>query len=301
MRSIVLAAAVAGLSVASLAVVAPVATPAQAAPGEDDVGAEASRSIGAITGTATPTAPGMRLLSGWQAPDGSRVAAIEITVAPGWHTYWRVPGEAGIPPRFDWSGSRNLAGVSYVWPRPIRFETAGMQTFGYKQKLVLPVRLRPTDPGAPMQIALDADFGVCSDICIAAEATADLALPPDAAEDGRAEIEAALAERVQSAAEAGVVEATCRLAPGAEGNEIIATVTFARPTDPGDVALIEAGRPDVWIGTPETRVEGRTLTASAPMEALGSDAGPMIARDAMRLTVVGPDRAVDISGCKAPD
>ena len=46
------------------------------------------------------------------------MAAVEIRLAPGWHTYWRVPGEAGIPPRFDWSGSQNLAAVAYEWPRP---------------------------------------------------------------------------------------------------------------------------------------------------------------------------------------
>ncbi|MBB5222639.1 DsbC/DsbD-like thiol-disulfide interchange protein [Amaricoccus macauensis] len=308
MHPIVLATAAAGLAIAAPVVALAedaVPTPATAEEAGPAAAAavipEVSRSVASIaTGIAAAAAPGMRLLSGWRAPDGSRVAAIEIALAPGWHTYWRIPGEAGIPPRFDWSESRNLAAVSYEWPRPIMFETEGMQTFGYEQKLVLPVRLRPADPSAPMEITLEADFGVCSDICIAAEASAELALAPDAAEDGRHEIETALAQRAQSAAEAGVVRATCTLTPGADGDEIIATVTFAQPTNPGEIALIEPGRPDIWIGTPQSSVEGLTLTASAPMEALGSDATSVIARDDMRLTVLGPDRVVDIRGCEAP-
>ncbi len=58
------------------------------------------------------------LLAGWREPDGSRIAAIAIDLAPGWYTYWRIPGEAGIAPRFDWSRSRNLASVAAEWPRP---------------------------------------------------------------------------------------------------------------------------------------------------------------------------------------
>jgi hypothetical protein len=52
---------------------------------------------------------------------------------------------------------------------------------------------------------------------------------------------------------------------------------------------------------PESRVEGRTLTASAPIEVLGATGGPMIARDELRLTVLGGNQAVDIRGCEAPD
>jgi DsbC/DsbD-like thiol-disulfide interchange protein len=243
----------------------------------------------------------MRLVPGWRTPEGARVAAIEIRLAPGWHTYWRVPGEAGIPPSFDWSASRNLAAVSYEWPRPETFESDGMQTFGYERVLVLPVRLKPVDPSAPIELALAAAFGVCSDICMPAEATAALTLSPDAPEDGRDEIEAALAERLRSAAEAGVVRATCAMAPGAGGGEIVATVTFAHPPAPDQIAVIEPGRPDVWIGMPESRVDGRTLTARAPIEVAGAAAGTMIARDDVRLTLLGAEDAVDIHGCQAPD
>lgn len=268
----------------------------------------ASQSLAAVPGSVTGTvsgpfagaAPRVRVLSGWTGDDGRRVAAIEIRLAPGWHTYWRVPGEAGIPPRFDWSGSENLAGVAYEWPRPDVFESAGMVTLGYERTLVLPVRLQPADPGAPMRIALAAEFGVCSDICVAAQASVEMTIEPGAAEDGRGEIEAALAERARNPDEAGVLSATCGLSQDGDGTEITATVTFSDPAGPGEIAIIEPGRPDVWIGMPESRTEGRTLTASAPIEALDARAGPVLSRGDVRLTVLGPTEAVDIRGCEAP-
>ena len=132
----------------------------------------------AVAQSAVTAVTGVDLLSGWRQADGTRVAALDIRLAPGWHTYWRVAGQAGIPPRFDWSGSENLASVSYEWPRPVIFENAGLQSFGFADRLVLPLRLRPVDAAAPIQLALDLDFGVCDDICIPAEAVLVATLAP---------------------------------------------------------------------------------------------------------------------------
>ncbi|HVH02926.1 MAG TPA: protein-disulfide reductase DsbD domain-containing protein, partial [Amaricoccus sp.] len=152
------------------------------------------------------------LLDGWREPDGSRLAALEIVLAPGWHTYWRVPGAAGIPPRFDWSGSANLASVAYEWPRPAVFERFGLRSFGFADRLVLPLRLRPRDASAPVDLALAVDFGVCDDICMPASAELAGRIAPDTPEEGRARIEAALADRPRSAGEAGVAAVACGLA-----------------------------------------------------------------------------------------
>jgi DsbC/DsbD-like thiol-disulfide interchange protein len=241
---------------------------------------------------------GVGIVEGWREPDGSRVAAVEIRLAPGWHTYWRVPGEAGIPPDFDWSGSRNLAAVAYEWPRPQVFDSFGLTTFGYKDRLVLPVRLTPHDPGAPLELALALDFGVCADICVPAEAEVAATLRRDAPASGRALIEAALAERAQSAAEAGVAQVTCALAADGFRGALTAEITFAEAPGPGQRAVIEAGRPELWVGASETETRGRTVIARAPLA--GGAAGPLVERQALRLTVLDDRRAVDIRGCEAP-
>jgi DsbC/DsbD-like thiol-disulfide interchange protein len=238
----------------------------------------------------------VELLDGWREPDGSRVAALEIVLAPGWHTYWRVPGEAGIPPRFDWSGSANLASVEYLWPRPEVFERFGLRSYGFDDSLVLPLRLRPHDPAAPLELALTLDFGVCEDICMPASASLAARLAPDSGEEGRGRIEAALAERPLSADEAGIAEVTCGLAPTARGYELTAEVTFAAAPGAAPLAVLEPGQPGLWIGEPESRTEGRTVTARAPVEAAGAG-GPVLERKALRLTLLDADRAVEVRGC----
>jgi DsbC/DsbD-like thiol-disulfide interchange protein len=235
------------------------------------------------------------LLEGWSRPDGSRLAAVEIRLAPGWHTYWRVPGEAGIPPRFDWTASSNLADVSYQWPRPQIFDSFGLRTFGYAEELVLPVVLTPTDAGQPMQLALDIAFGVCADICIPAEARIRARVVPDAPPEAQLRIEAALADRPQTPGEAGVARVICRLQPSADGLDLTAEITFASVPGPDQVAVMEAGQPGLWIGVPESRTDGRTVIAHAPVEADGP--GTVLARRDLRVTVLDDRRAVEIRGC----
>jgi DsbC/DsbD-like thiol-disulfide interchange protein len=240
------------------------------------------------------------LLEGWREPDGSRVAAIEIVLAPGWHTYWRVPGAAGIPPRFDWSGSDNLASVAYEWPRPEVFERYGLRSYGFDDRLVLPVRLRPLDPSAPLDLALELDFGVCEDICVPATATLVARLAPDASERGRASIEAALAERPLSAAEAGVAGVTCGLTPTDRGYELTTEVTFAAEVAGAPLTVLEPGQPGLWIGEPESSTSGRTVIARAPVQASGAG-GPVLERGALRVTLLDADRAVELRGCRPRD
>jgi DsbC/DsbD-like thiol-disulfide interchange protein len=106
------------------------------------------------------------ILHGWQQADGTRMAAIKLTLAPGWKTYWRSPGDTGIPPQFDWSRSRNLGGVGITWPAPHVYREGGVVTIGYKDQLILPVTLAPRRAGAPLKLNTTLDIGVCRDICI---------------------------------------------------------------------------------------------------------------------------------------
>ncbi|MBP7003339.1 MAG: hypothetical protein KBB57_17595 [Amaricoccus sp.] len=239
---------------------------------------------------------GIDLLPGWREPGGARVAAIELRLAPGWHTYWRVPGDSGIPPQFDWSASENLAGVTYEWPRPGVFESFGEAMFGYADALVLPVVLTPERPDAPIEARVDVLFGLCNDICVPVAARLEARIEPSAPADGREKIERALADRPVGAKAAGVTRARCSLGAGATGATLTAEIDFAAPPPPGVAAVIEADRPDLWIGVPQTRVEGRRLRAVAPVES-ASGSGVALDRGGLRLTLIDPRRAIDIRGC----
>ena len=85
---------------------------------------------------------------------------------PGWKTYWRSPGDAGLPPQLSWEGSGNLAGADFRWPAPHRFTLFGIETFGYDGEVVFPITARPSQPGQPLDLKASVDLLVCSEICV---------------------------------------------------------------------------------------------------------------------------------------
>lgn len=95
---------------------------------------------------------------------------VEMRLQPGWKTYWRVPGESGMPPVFGWDGSENVAGIAVVWPGPARFAIAGMQSYGYADRVIFPVRVALARPGAPVTLHLHLRYAICRDVCVPEEA-----------------------------------------------------------------------------------------------------------------------------------
>ncbi|MCP8939230.1 hypothetical protein NK718_11940 [Alsobacter sp. SYSU M60028] len=120
----------------------------------------------------------MRLLDGGPQDAAGRVyaAGIEIKLDPQFKTYWRTPGDSGLPPEFDWSASQNVAGVTVLWPAPYRFEDAAGSSIGYKEHVVLPLSVEAADPAKPVVLALKLDYAVCEQICIPVKGEAKLAL-----------------------------------------------------------------------------------------------------------------------------
>jgi DsbC/DsbD-like thiol-disulfide interchange protein len=108
-----------------------------------------------------------RLLQG-EFADRIWSAGVEIELSEGWKTYWRMPGEAGIAPVFDWTGSDNVAEVELRWPAPGRYHDASGETIGYAQRVVFPISVRPLDPSQPVDLVLELSYAVCKDICIPA-------------------------------------------------------------------------------------------------------------------------------------
>ena len=92
-------------------------------------------------------------------------AALEITLADGWHTYWRIPGEAGLPPMFSWSNSKNIGDVEVFWPAPSRKKEYEFYTFGFSDRLILPLKFARTSE-QDASLDLKAQIMICKDICI---------------------------------------------------------------------------------------------------------------------------------------
>lgn len=235
------------------------------------------------------------VLDGGRSDDGTYLSAIRLNLKDGWKTYWRAPGDAGIPPEFDWRQSGNVGSVAITWPAPSVFDQNGLNSIGYANQLVLPIRITPRDPAEPVRLRGEVDLGVCKDVCIPASLDFDHMLDAGAARNPA--IAAALAQRPFSAREAGVTGAACHLTPTEDGMQV--RVHIDMPTAGGtELAVIEPGNPALWTSQAETMRQGNRLIATS--EVINADGGPIaLDRSAVRITVLGANHAVDILGCSA--
>jgi DsbC/DsbD-like thiol-disulfide interchange protein len=122
-------------------------------------------------------------------------AGIEIKLKNGWHTYWRYPGDSGVPPVFDFSKSQNVKHAEVRYPAPRKFpDGAGGQSIGYTGDVIWPVDVVPSDPSRPAVLHVAIDYAVCEKLCIPAKANLELSVNGGSS----------AAEAVVSAAEARV-------------------------------------------------------------------------------------------------
>lgn len=130
----------------------------------------------------------VRLIDGGVLSDGvTRLAGLEIVLDPEWKTYWRSPGDSGIPPHMDFAASTNVDGVTVEWPAPeLHFDGYGW-VIGYTDAVVFPLLVRPQKPGETANLNVKLDYAVCKDICIPAEAEVGIVL--DGAKPRVAEID----------------------------------------------------------------------------------------------------------------
>ncbi len=141
----------------------------------------------AIFAGALSVVPAAALSTDWQESMGGRTRviaagpldpvslatdlAIEMELKPGWKTYWRMPGDTGIAPQFDTSGSSNLKSFDVDWPAPKSFDDTYGRSIGYSGRLVLPVRAVAKSKTLPLAVDLTVRYGVCERICVPLEQT----------------------------------------------------------------------------------------------------------------------------------
>lgn len=105
-------------------------------------------------------------------------AGIELQLADDWKTYWRMPGEAGVPPNFAWQGSSNLGAAKVLYPAPHRLVDPAAVSVGYKHTVLFPIEARAADANRPMTLQVEMDFGLCKDICVPVQTTLALTVEP---------------------------------------------------------------------------------------------------------------------------
>lgn len=237
-----------------------------------------------------------RLISAVEAT-GSSIqvdVGLQLRLTPGWHTYWRSPGEAGLPPSIDWKGSENFAGAEIAWPAPKRLPSlGGLETVGYENGVVLPIAVRLAHPGAPLRLHAEVDYASCKDICIPYHASLDLALPSGLARPGS---EAPLLMQARALVPADLSAAQLNLLGAAVETESAGAVLSVRLASTG----ASFSSPDLFVeglqkgapGRPGNTLSdaGKTVTLRVPI--VGEPAVAIAGKD-LKVTLVDGARAVE--------
>jgi DsbC/DsbD-like thiol-disulfide interchange protein len=193
----------------------------------------------------------IRLVAGAAAADGTLRAGAQIRLAPGWKTYWRYPGDAGVPPVFDFTRSDNVQSVGLSWPAPHRFSDVEGVTIGYGERVLFPLRIVPKDAERPVVLRLHLDYAVCEKLCVPAQGQVELTIAPGGSRGEQSDAIAAAERMVPK--------------PRALGANTALAVKSFRRDETGKPAriLIDIAAPEGT--TPEVFVEGPTPDWALPL------------------------------------
>lgn len=213
-------------------------------------------------------------------------AALHLNLKDGWKTYWRSPGEVGLPPSIDWSGSLNVADVEFQWPAPERFRAFGIENYGYREEVAFPLRITLERPGEPVALRANVSLLVCSTVCV--PETFDLALtlgPGDTIDPDASGTIARWASRVPGPGDTSgwSIEAA---ALEADASGLVVSIRANAPFDEPDL-FVEWG--DARFGVPDIRLspDRRALWTRLPVRDLDEFGAPV-------LTIVDGERAATL-------
>ena len=234
----------------------------------------------------------MRLLAGSRSGT-VLLGGVALQLQPGWHTYWRTPGDSGVPPRFDFSKSDNVEAVTVLWPAPHKFDDgAGGTSLGYIKQIVLPLRIVAKNADKPVTLRASVNYAVCEKLCIPVDASAELAFASVVStEDGT--LSEAL-NAVPKPASVGDPNLLTVLDVKRDGKTTV-LVDVAAP-DTNDLSLfVEGPTPDWALPVPKLVEHGPPGVKRFSFELDGLPPGTSADGAALKLTLVGGDRAYEFN------
>jgi len=221
------------------------------------------------------------------------LGGIAIQLQPGWKTYWRTPGDSGVPPRFDFSKSDNVEAVTVLWPAPMQFaDGAGGTSLGYKQKVVLPLRIVAKSADKPVTLRADINYAVCEKICIPVDAKAQLAFASVASTEDSA-LSAAL-DTVPKPATIGDPNPLTIRDVKREGKASV-LVDVSAPEGKHVSLFVEGPTPDWALPVPKLIEGGPSGVKRFGFELDGLPPGASADGAALKLTLVGGDKAYEFN------
>ena len=234
----------------------------------------------------------VRLLAGSRS-GAVLMGGIAFELQPGWKTYWRTPGDSGVPPRFDFSKSENIEAVTVLWPAPTKFDDgAGGYSLGYHNQVVLPLRIVAKNADKPVTLRADINYAVCEKLCIPVEASAELAIASVASTEDSA-LFAAL-DTVPKPANVGDPNPLTIRDVKREGKSTV-LVDVAVPDTRAVNLFVEGPTPDWALPVPKLLEHSPPGVKRFAFELEGLPPGTNPEGAALKLTLVGGDRAYEFN------
>ena len=234
----------------------------------------------------------VRLLAGSRS-GAVLLGGIAFQLQPGWKTYWRTPGDSGVPPRFDFSKSDNVEAVTVLWPAPAKFDDgAGGHSLGYHDTIVLPLRIVAKNTDKPVTLRAGINYAVCEKLCIPVEANAELAFTNVASTEDSALL--AALDTVPKPANVGDPNPLTIRDVKREGKSSV-LVDVVSPDDRVVNLFVEGPTPDWGLPVPKLLEHGPPGVKRFTFELDGVPPGVSPEGAALKLTLVGGDRSYEFN------
>jgi len=221
-------------------------------------------------------------------------AGVHIRLADGWKTYWRYPGDSGVPPRFDFARSRNVKSVTVRWPAPQRLTDESGTSIGYKHEVVFPLEVIPQDAAKPVELALGIDYAVCEKLCVPADGKAELAIDGKGGEqDGKiAQSEALVPRPARLGADGALAIRAAKREVGGTRPRIV--VDVAAPANAAVALFAEGPTPDWALPVPEAIAGAPAGQQRFAFEVDGLPPNTKADGATLTLTAVAGDQAIEV-------
>ena len=234
----------------------------------------------------------VRLLAGSRS-GAVLLGGIAVQLKPGWHTYWRTPGDSGVPPRFDFSKSDNVEAVTVLWPAPKKFDDgSGGTSIGYLDQVVLPLRIVAKNADKPVTLRVDVNYAVCEKLCIPVQANLELSFNSVASTEDSA-LFAAL-DTVPKPANVGDPNPLTIRDVKREGRSEV-LVDVASPDNRPINLFVEGPTPDWGLPVPKLLDHGPPGVKRFAFALEGVPPGVNPEGAALKLTLAGADRAYEFN------
>ena len=235
-----------------------------------------------------------KITDGWIEKDQKLIFGLKIDLNKNWKTYWRLPGNAGLKPLFTFDKSENVFAAKIMWPSPIIFGEDNLWSIGYKDSVLLPVEVTPIDTSKPIKLEIQADIGVCDDVCIPVTLNVSYFATPGQNQENYEILGAILSKPIKSD-DIGFQPPQCIIKNGElimEFNE----KNVKTGIENIELFVIEVGSSVFYVNSQKAYVFDDRITVSTK-NSVETELPGVISRERIKTTIIGSNQSLEFVGC----